>query len=142
MSDLRRKSTVTHLMFWRDFQSMATHEFRSLYSFTSSRLSRTQDHRTTLGTLWSGQSGETFRLSTTIHLHGVRAIDLERGFARHRDMFECETRSSLPLGFWRTGGSLDSGRRQRGPRLADVAGLGKRTDQQGPKALCRRGSWS
>lgn len=56
------------------------------------------------------------------HLHGLRPVDLARGTAGHRHLFECETFDSASFGIQPTRCKIHSRGRQRTERLVALGG--------------------
>ena len=132
-------SHATHLNFLECRLLVRSHACRTLYSFASGGYDRSQNFVQARNPLSCRRTGEAFRGSPAVHLHGLRTIDLARGIAGYRSVPECQTRGALPLGFSRAGGKVHAGRCQRTARLALVAGFGDGIGGQGEEALCGRG---
>lgn len=118
------------------------HEFRPLHSFPSSRSNPLADALSSCCTLRCGDEGSALWVSAATHLHGVRAVDVAGGIARHRDVLQRPTRDALSSGIWQAGGRVDAGRRQRGAGLAALGGPCQGADPQSAMSLRGRRSWA
>src|SRR5271155_2169815 len=70
--------------------------------------------------------------------YGLRATDLSREPAGHRNLLARGGRQTLSPGFSRQRGALDAGGRQRVARLENFCRLCANTDRHSTKALCPR----
>jgi hypothetical protein len=118
---------------------MLHHEFRPLCSLSGSRPHPLGNTQTSGSTLRCRGAGETFRMSPATHLHGLRAVDMARGAARHRRLLERQAGGALPLWVSRPDCQIDTGRRQRTAGLAAVGGAGQKSHAPSQGAVCRRG---
>jgi hypothetical protein len=138
-SKLRSERGVTDLNSSGHFERLWVYELWPLCSLAGARPGAPPSIGPLCATLPRQRSGSPLRMSSTIHGHGLCTADLARRPARHRGLFECQTRGALPSRLQRANCSLDVGRGQRSTRLAALAGSGARTHCQGPATLRSRG---
>ena len=80
-------------------------------------------------------------LSRSISLHGLRSTDLSRKPTRHRNVPQLPQRETLSHGISREALKVNSGRRERTPRLPDLSGLRLFAHQHSQQTLSGRRSW-
>ena len=79
--------------------------------------------------------------SRPVFVHGLRATDLSRKPARHRDLSARAQRQALSPWNSRRNRPQHLGRRQRDPRLAHLSGFRHQPHPNRPQALCRGQLW-
>lgn len=85
-----------------------------------------------------GTLREKLLLLGSVFGYGLRAIDLSRESAGHRNLLARGGRQTLSLGFSNQCGALDAGGRQRVARLENFCRLRANADSHGARALCPR----
>lgn len=135
MSILRRKMDVRDLSGIGPFETLPGHEHWPLRALPSPRSGPLAKPFPLGRGLQRRVSGQTFWLPPATHLHGLCSTHMARGFARHRDVFECQARGALSPRIQRAGGPFDLGRCQRRAGLAAVGGSGKGIDTQSQSPL-------
>ena len=91
------------------------------------------------GALWRRSLGQELHMPGPVPGDGVRAVDVSREPARHRDLPLGAGFEALPYGLSRPGSTLDAGGRERDARLAHLRGFRPAADRSGEEALCRHG---
>ena len=135
------KSDVTHLNS-EVLPDRLPHEFQPLCPVPDSRSCASPNTGPLGRALRCRVSGAEFWLLPVACLHGFCPSDLARGNEGHRDVFERQADSALPLGLFRSGGQIDVARSQLAARLDAVGGYGQELDAKSPSALRGRFSHS
>src|SRR6478609_7040430 len=137
MSELRLKNDVTLLNFSKVSGMVSPDELRTPHPFANPRPRGSQDAFPLGQTLRRRVPRPSLWLPPAAHLHGLRPVDLARGTAGYRHLFECEAFDSASFGIQPAHCKIHTRGCQRTARLAPLGGPCQRSHAQGPSAVCR-----